>query len=58
MMNLFLSIDIPTICQTLYDKFHYKKVQEFQIFPQISQYLQALSPCIKKPSQIVNLMMI
>ena len=24
MMNLFISIDIPTIPQTLYDKFHYQ----------------------------------
>ena len=45
-MNLFISIDIPTIPQTLYDRFHYQQAQEFQIFLQISQYLTALSPCI------------
>ena len=34
------------------------KVQEFQIFLQISRYLTALSLCIKKSSQRADLMMI
>ena len=32
MMNLFISVDIPTIPQTLYDIFHMSKLKNFKYF--------------------------